>query len=192
MFELKPLNYKYNELEPFIDAKTIEVHYSKHHQNYCNNLNKALEDYPNLQTKSITELLSDPNAIPQAIRQAVINNGGGYYNHTLYLENMSARPNKAPNSDTLKQLELAFGSLENFKTRFNDTAMEIFGSGWLWLVKNHRGELSILATSNQDSPLSLGLRPVLTLDVWEHAYYLKYQNRRADYITAWWNVVTWN
>lgn len=186
------LKFEYGALEPYIDARTVETHYSKHHQNYCNNLNKALENYPQYSGASIENILRNVMAIPQEVKQAVINNGGGYSNHNLYWENLGPQSKKIPEGKLLNEIDSAFVSFTDFQKLFTDSAIKLFGSGWTWLVKNRDGSLKIVNTANQDSPISNGLRPLLTLDVWEHAYYLKYQNRRAEYIQNWWSVVNWN
>lgn len=191
MFTLNPLSYKYHDLEPYIDAKTMELHYSKHHQTYVDKLNSALENYPELLGQDIADLVKDINNLPEPIRQAVRNHGGGHYNHTIFWDMMSPDPNAQAISDGLSEFLVAnFGDLENFKNRFSETATLRFGSGWAWLAKKD-DKLDIFSTANQDTPLELGYQPILGLDVWEHAYYLKYQNRRPEYIDAWWNIVNW-
>lgn len=191
MFELVKLPYEYNSLEPYIDALTVETHYSKHHQNYCNNLNKALENYPQYNGVEIENILKNTESIPAEVRQAVINNGGGYYNHNVYWECIGNDFKTLPQGKLSEELNKAFTSFSDFQKLFTDSATKLFGSGWTWLVKNRNGDLKIINTANQDSPVSMGLHPVLALDLWEHAYYLKYQNRRAEYIQNWWNVVNW-
>lgn len=190
-FTLPELDYPYDALEPYIDARTMEIHHSKHHGGYVAKLNDALGKHPELQSKSIEELLSDLNAIPEDIRTAVRNNGGGHYNHSLFWKIMAPNSGGSPVGELAKAIEKTFGSFEQFKERFSDAAANRFGSGWAWLVLNH-GNLEILSTPNQDTPLSEGKQPIMGLDVWEHAYYLKYQNRRPEYISNWWNVVNWN
>ena len=190
MFKLPELPYKYDSLEPFIDAATMEVHHSKHHQTYTNNLNDALSKHPELESKSIEELLSIPGNIPEDIRAAVVNNGGGYYNHNLFWTYMTPEKTK-PSAKLENTLIETFESIDNFKELFNKTATTRFGSGWAWLVLDNADKLKIYSTANQDSPLSLGDKPLLAVDVWEHAYYLKYQNRRPEYLQNWWNVVNW-
>ncbi len=194
--ELPQLAYAYDTLEPHIDAKTMEIHHSKHHQGYTNKFNAALEKHPELFEKSVEELLRNIEIVPKDIRTAVRNNGGGYYNHKLFWETLG--PNSTESADSKKPkdkleeaIELKFSSFESFKEEFNNTAAAQFGSGWAWLCVDSNNELLIAQTSNQDSPLSEGLTPILALDVWEHAYYLKYQNKRPDYIQAFWNVVNW-
>lgn len=190
MFKLPELSYSYDSLEPFIDAATMEVHHSKHHQAYTNNLNDALSKHPELEGKSIEELLTNPQEIPEDIRTAVLNNGGGYYNHNLFWSYLS--PNKSEPSNTLKgTLTETFGSFDGFKETFTKAATTRFGSGWAWLVIDKYGKLKVYSTANQDTPLAMGDKPLLAIDVWEHAYYLKYQNRRPEYIQNWWNVVNW-
>ncbi len=190
MYALPPLDYPYDALESYIDKETMLIHHTKHHQTYINNLNDTLSNYPELQNKDIEILLRKPDDIPEEIRMKVINNGGGYYNHNLYWKFMS--PNMSEPVGTFqKTLESTFGSFDVFKEKLSDTALSHFGSGWGWLVINS-GKLEIISTSNQNSPISENKIPILGIDVWEHAYYLKYQNRRTDYIKAWWNVVNWN
>lgn len=191
MFELPELGYDYKALEPHIDAQTMEIHHSKHHNAYVTKLNEALGDYDDLKGKSIEELLAKANNLPEKIKQAVINNGGGHHNHTLFWQTMKPGGPSAPSDKLLKLINDAFGSLDEFKTSINDTGIARFGSGWSWLV-NNGGKLQVYSTANQDSPLMEGKTPLLGVDVWEHAYYLKYQNRRPDYLTAWWNVVNWD
>jgi len=189
-FELPPLPYPFDALEPHIDARTMEIHHDKHHAAYINNLNAALEGHPALQGKSIEDLVRDLSAIPEAIRTAVRNNGGGHANHSMFWLLMGPGQGGSPSGDLAKAIDKAFGGFDAFKDALSKAAMGRFGSGWAWLVVD-KGELKVLSTANQDTPLSDGQTPVLGLDVWEHAYYLKYQNRRADYVAAWWNVVNW-
>ena len=190
MFKLPDLSYSYDALEPHFDAKTMEIHHKKHHATYVTKLNEALAPAPELQSKTIEELLSNLNVVPEKIRTAVRNHGGGHYNHSLFWQSLS--PVKAePAGQLLDLLNKDFASLENFKEQFTKAALSLFGSGWAWLVKNQAGQLAIVSTPNQDSPLSQGLKPLLGLDLWEHAYYLKFQNRRPDYVAAWWEVVNW-
>ena len=191
MFKLPELPYAYDALEPYIDARTMEIHYTKHHQTYIDNLNAALKEHPELQAKSLSDLLSDLNALPEKIRTAVRNNGGGDYNHTFFWPLMTKNALPVPIEKSAQAITKTFGSFEEFQKQFNDAAKSRFGSGWAWLVVNKQGDLQITSTANQDCPISDGLAPVLGLDVWEHAYYLKYQNKRVDYIQAWWNVVNW-
>ncbi|MBC6934503.1 MAG: superoxide dismutase [Chloroflexi bacterium] len=189
-FELPNLPYAFNALEPHIDARTMEIHHGKHHAAYTTNLNKALEKYPDLQSKSIEELLGSLDSIPEDIRTTVRNNGGGYANHNLFWLIMAPNAGGEPTGDLAAAINSAFGSFAAFKEQFSAAAMGRFGSGWAWLVAG-AGGLSITSTPNQDTPLMEGKTPILGLDVWEHAYYLNYQNRRADYVAAWWNVVNW-
>jgi len=189
-FQLVPLSYAYDALEPFVDTMTMQIHHDKHHATYVNNLNVAIEKHPELGGKSLEALLSDLNAVPEDIRMAVRNHGGGTWNHNLFWEIMGPKAGGEPEGELASAIVAEFGSFTNFKAEFEKTAMGRFGSGWAWLVKK-AGKLSIISTPNQDSPLSDGFLPLLTLDVWEHAYYLKYQNRRAEYVTNWWNVVNW-
>lgn len=190
-FELPKLPYSVDALEPYIDAQTMTIHHTKHHQAYITNLNAALEKHPELADKSLEDLLSNLNAVPEDIRTAVRNHGGGTWNHNLFWEIMAPKATVTPTPELMKMLEGSFGSFDTFKTEFEKAANGRFGSGWAWLVKQGDG-LAIVSTSNQDNPLSDGLTPVLGLDVWEHAYYLKYQNRRAEYVSNWWNVVNWD
>ena len=190
-FELPKLDYPYDALEPHIDARTMEIHHSKHHAGYVSKTNAALEGYPDLQQKSIQSLLSDLDALPEAIRGAIRNNGGGHANHSLFWKVMAPGAGGAPGGALAEAIEAAFGDFETFKVKFSDAAATRFGSGWAWLAADGSGKLQVLSTANQDSPISSGLKPLLGLDVWEHAYYLNYQNRRPDYIAAWWNVVNW-
>jgi superoxide dismutase, Fe-Mn family len=191
MFELPNLPYAYNALEPYIDEETMRIHHDRHHNAYMTKLNTALEKYPELFKKTIEEILSDLNSVPEDIRTAVINNGGGYYHHGIFWEMMS--PNSdGPKGGLTKTINKTFGSFENFKKQFTDEAVAHFASGWTWLVKNPDNKISIISTSNQDSPISKGLTPLIGIDTWEHAYYLKYQNRRPEYAEAWWNVANWD
>jgi len=193
-YELAPLPYDYAALEPFIDAETMKLHHDKHHQAYINNVNGALANHPNLAAKSVDDLISDLNAIPEDIRGVVRNNGGGHSNHSMFWTIMgphtAAGVGGAPSGALAEQINKDFGDFETFKKTFNETTAKQFGSGWGWLV-SQGGKLKVITTANQDSPLSQGIYPILGNDVWEHAYYLKYQNRRPDYLAAWWNVVNW-
>lgn len=190
-FELKALPYAYDALEPYIDKETMMLHHDKHEKAYLDNLNKAIAKYPELYKKGLEGILKDLNSVPEDVRETVKNNAGGVYNHDFFWSIMSPEKDQNPNGDLLKAIIKAFGSLDNFKTKFKDAALGRFGSGWAWLVLDKDGNLSIISTANQDSPISQGLTPILGLDVWEHAYYLKYQNKRGDYIDNWWHVVNW-
>jgi Fe-Mn family superoxide dismutase len=190
-FELPKLAYAYDALEPYIDARTMEIHHSKHHQTYVTNLNAAIEKAPELAGKSLEQLLSDLNAAPGAVRTAIRNHGGGTYNHNVFWEVMGPKAGGMPKGELAKAIDASFGSFDAFKDEFTKSAIGRFGSGWAWLVKKGSG-LGIVSSANQDCPLSDGLAPILGLDVWEHAYYLNYQNRRPDYVAAWWNVVNWD
>ena len=190
-YTLPPLPYAPNALEPSIDATTMEIHHDRHHKAYVDNLNKALDGQTNLQNKSIEQLLRDINQVPENIRTAVRNNGGGHANHTMFWEIMGPGKGGAPSGALADAIESSFGDFETFKKQFADAATKRFGSGWAWLI-DAGGKLAIESTANQDSPLMDGLVPVVGVDVWEHAYYLKYQNRRPDYISAWWNTVNWD
>ena len=190
-FELPPLPYDYSALEPHIDTQTMQIHHDKHHAAYVTNLNKALESAAGLAGKSINEILADLSAVPENVRQAVINNGGGHCNHTMFWEIMAPKAGGPPKGDLAKAIDSALGSFDKFKAEFEKAANGRFGSGWAWLVKKGSG-LAIVSTANQDNPMSDGSTPIMGIDVWEHAYYLKYQNRRGDYLSAWWNVVNWD
>jgi Fe-Mn family superoxide dismutase len=191
LFELAPLPYAFDALEPAIDALTMEIHHDKHHATYVANLNKALESQPELQGRSIEDLLADLNAIPEAVRMAVRNNGGGHANHALYWEILTPGGLKAPASGLEKAIQSVFGTLDEFTGQFSNAGLTRFGSGWSWLVLDSSKKLKVYSTANQDSPLSQGDIPLLGMDVWEHAYYLKYQNRRNEYVGAFWNVINW-
>jgi Fe-Mn family superoxide dismutase len=191
-FSLPPLPYPADALEPHIDKTTMEIHHGKHHNAYVTNLNKALESAPNLASKTVEELLANNCAIvPENIRTAVRNNGGGHVNHSMFWTIMAPKGGGQPGGKLAEAINSAFGGLDQFKEKFNAAATTRFGSGWAWLVKDGSGKLDVISTANQDSPIMEGKFPVMGLDVWEHAYYLKYQNRRPDYIGAWWNVVNW-
>ncbi|WP_029423151.1 superoxide dismutase [Alicyclobacillus macrosporangiidus] len=188
--ELPPLPYDYNALEPHIDEQTMRIHHDRHHGTYVNNLNAALEGHPDLQAKSLDELLRNIDSVPESIRTAVRNNGGGHANHSLFWQIMSPNGGGQPTGALADAINSTFGSFEKFKDEFSKAAAGRFGSGWAWLVIDN-GKLAITSTPNQDNPVMEGKTPILGLDVWEHAYYLKYQNKRPDYIAAWWNVVNW-
>jgi Fe-Mn family superoxide dismutase len=190
-FELPSLPYAYNALEPHIDAMTMEIHHTKHHNAYVSNLNAALEKHPQLAGKSLDDIVSDLASIPEDIRTAVRNNGGGHFNHSLFWLVMSPNGGGQPKGDLARAIDSAFGDFAAFKSTFSQAAMGRFGSGWAWLGFKG-GKLTVLSMPNQDVPMMEGLTPIVGLDVWEHAYYLKYQNRRADYVAAWWNVVNWD
>lgn len=189
-YKLPELTYSYEALEPHIDALTMETHHSKHHGGYVSKLNDALEGHDDLLALDIKELMQRLNQLPETVKTAVRNNGGGHYNHTLFWELMSPNPQKEPTGELAKQLNEAFGSLDGFKEQFKQAALGRFGSGWAWLVMEN-GKLSITSTPNQDNPVSEGMEVLLGVDVWEHAYYLKYMNKRPDYVDAWWNVLDW-
>ncbi len=189
---LPALPYDYAALEPTISAETMTLHHDKHHNAYVTNLNAALEKAPELADKSVEELVANLDAVPEAIRAAVRNNGGGHLNHTLFWELMTPGGASEPSGDLLDAINSTFGSFDAFKTQFNDAGVKRFGSGWAWLVKNADGSLAITSTANQDSPVTDGLTPILGNDVWEHAYYVDYRNLRPKYLEAWWNVVNWD
>jgi Fe-Mn family superoxide dismutase len=191
-FTLPPLPYDPGALEPHIDRQTMEIHHGKHHAAYVNNLNAALKEHPNLQSKRIEELLRDLNSVPEAIRTAVRNNGGGHANHTMFWEIMAPGGSKEPRGALADAIRSAFGDVASLQEKVNDAGAKRFGSGWSWLIVDAGGKLQVVSTPNQDTPLMEGHNPVLGVDVWEHAYYLKYQNRRPDYLKAWWNVVNWD
>ncbi|WP_372365947.1 superoxide dismutase [Candidatus Uabimicrobium sp. HlEnr_7] len=188
--KLPKLTYNYKDLEPHIDAQTMEIHHSKHHQGYVNKLNKALKGQNNLLNKSVEELLKDLSSIPDNIRDGIRNNGGGHYNHSLFWESMHPQAKNLTDGKLKSALQKEFSSIDKFKETFFKQTKSVFGSGWGWLVVKD-GKLQIITTPNQDNPISEGATPILGLDVWEHAYYLKYQNLRGDYIKAWWNIVNW-
>jgi superoxide dismutase, Fe-Mn family len=190
-FTLPPLPYDYAALEPHIDAKTMEIHYTKHHQTYITNVNTALKDHPNLQGKTIEDLISHLDAVPESIRTAVRNNGGGHANHSLFWQLMKPGGGGEPTGALASAITSELGGFAAFKEAFGKAGLTRFGSGWAWLIVGKDGKLAVSSTPNQDSPIMDGLTPLLGLDVWEHAYYLKYQNRRADYIGAWWNTLNW-
>lgn len=192
-FKLPPLPYDYKALEPHIDEQTMRIHHGKHHAAYVDNLNKALQGHDDLRKLTIVQLLSRIDSVPESIRTAVNNNGGGHSNHSIFWELMApaGSQGKAPSGALASAIDSTFGDLAKFQEKLSDAAMKRFGSGWAWLVADKEGKLSIESFANQDSPYSKGLKPILGVDVWEHAYYLKYQNRRADYLKAWWNIVNW-
>jgi Fe-Mn family superoxide dismutase len=189
--QVPPLPYAFDALEPYIDAKTMEIHHDKHHGAYVTNLNKALENQPDLQKLTVEQLLAELDKVPENIRTAVRNNGGGHANHSFFWKIMKKGGGGEPGGELAEAIKSAFGSFADFKTKFNQAATTRFGSGWAWLF-NLNGKLVIESTPNQDTPIMSGGKPVMGLDVWEHAYYLKYQNRRPEYIEAWWNVVNWD
>ena len=191
-FTLPPLPYAPDALEPHIDKMTMEIHHSKHHAAYVTNLNKALESAPALADKTIEELLANNCAIvPESIRTAVRNNGGGHVNHSMFWKIMGPNAGGEPTGAIADAIKSTFGDFNAFKEKFNDAGLKQFGSGWAWLVRDHDGKLQVVSSPNQDNPMSQGFYPIMGNDVWEHAYYLKYQNRRADYLKEWWNVVNW-
>jgi Fe-Mn family superoxide dismutase len=192
-FTLPPLPYAYDALEPHFDAETMHLHHDKHHQAYVNNLNAAVAAHPELAGKTVDELVASLSALPESARTAVRNNGGGHANHSFWWPTLG-KPGSAtaPTGELAKAVDLKFGSLSAFEDKLTAAALSVFGSGWAWLVKLPDGAVAIETTPNQDSPLTLGHKPVLTVDVWEHAYYLKYQNLRAKYLESWWNVVNWH
>ena len=190
--ELPQIPYEYDALEPHIDARTMEIHHTKHHQTYVNNLNNALSSHPELESKSIEELVKDLGSIPEDIRTAVRNNGGGHTNHSIFWLCMSPNGGGEPTGELADAINSSFGSLDSFKEQFAKAGATRFGSGWAWLCVDGNGKLVVTSTPNQDNPLTEGLTPILGLDVWEHAYYLNYQNRRPDYISAFWNIVNWD
>lgn len=191
-FELPPLPYNFGDLEPHVDAMTMEIHHDKHHATYVNNLNKALEGAPEFQNMSIEDLLAALDRLPDSIRTAVRNNGGGHANHTMFWQIMSPNSGGEPTGELAEAINRTFGSMDAFKDQFKAKAVGQFGSGWAWLVAAPDGTLTLESTPNQDTPLMQGRKPILGVDVWEHAYYLKYQNKRPDYVTGWFNTVNWN
>ncbi|OHX51910.1 superoxide dismutase [Planococcus salinarum] len=190
-YELPQLPYAYDALEPHIDKETMNIHHTKHHNTYITNVNAALEGHDDLSSKSVEELISDLNAVPEDIRTAVRNNGGGHANHSLFWQLMTPNGTGAPSGALAEAIDSKFGSFDEFKTKFENAGKTRFGSGWAWLTVSN-GELEVTSTANQDSPLMDGKTPILGVDVWEHAYYLKYQNKRPDYLAAFWNVVNWD
>jgi len=190
-FELPPLPYDYSALEPHIDTQTMQIHHDRHHAAYVNNLNAALEGHSGLQGQSIEDILRNINDVPESIRTAVRNNGGGHANHTLFWEIMGPNGGGEPSGALAEAINKTFDDFNSFKEKINDAGAKRFGSGWAWLVMDRSGNLQVISTANQDSPLMDGQTPILGVDVWEHAYYLKYQNKRPDYLKAWWNTVNW-
>lgn len=195
-YELPQLPYGYDALEPYLDAKTMEIHHTKHHQAYTNNLNAALDKHPEIADMSLEKLLADLTLVPEDIRTAIRSSGGGYWNHDFFWKVMASHSAEAsrgePKGEIADAISASFADFAAFKDTFTKTASGIFGSGWAWLVVGEDGKLSVISTPNQDSPLALRQKPLLALDIWEHAYYLKFQNRRPEYIDAWWNVVNWD
>jgi len=190
--ELPALPYDYNALDPHLDEMTMRIHHDKHHAAYVTNLNKALESASDVQGMRVADLLMSLSKVPESVRQAVINNGGGHYNHSMFWTIMGPNGGGEPSGALADAIKAAFGDFAAFKEKLNNAGMTRFGSGWAWLVMDKDSKLSVMSTANQDCPLSSGLKPIMGVDVWEHAYYLKYQNRRADYLAAWWNVVNWS
>ncbi len=191
-YTLPPLPYPYEALEPHIDTLTMQIHHDKHHQAYVTNLNNAVKEQPDLQAKSPEQLIKDLESVPEPIRAAVRNNGGGHVNHTFFWEILTPGGAKEPSGELSTAIQQAFGTLDALKAAVNDAGAKRFGSGWAWVVSDAAGTLSVVSTPNQDSPLTDGKTPILGVDVWEHAYYLKYQNKRPDYLAAWWNVLNWD
>ena len=190
-YEVPTLPYAYDALEPHIDKETMTLHHDKHHQAYVTNLNAAIEKHPELGSKTPEELIKNLDAIPEDIRPAVRNNGGGHVNHSMFWESMKPGGGGTPTGPLADAINTTFGSLDALKTAFNDAGVKRFGSGWTWLVKTADGKLAVVSTANQDNPISEGHTPIMGNDVWEHAYYLKYNNRRPEYLAAWWNTVNW-
>ena len=192
-FELPKLPYATNALEPVVDTETMELHHGKHHAAYVTNLNKALESHPTFSALKIEELLSKLSEVPEAVRGAVRNNGGGHANHSMFWEIMTPNKSTKPSSEVAAAIDASFGSMDEFKAKFNDAGLKQFGSGWVFVTKNSKsGNLEISSRPNQDTPLMEGVSPIMGNDVWEHAYYVKHRNRRADYLAAWWEVVNWD
>ncbi len=192
MFTLPKLSYSYDALEPYIDARTMEIHHTKHHQTYVDKLNMALADHPEWLVKPIEQVMREIDRVPENVRQAVRNHGGGHANHSFFWQLLSAQPESQPSGALSEAIKKSYGGLSQFQEKFTATALNHFGSGWAWLVRKKDGSLDVFSTSNQDSPLFHGDEPILGLDVWEHAYYLKYQNRRPDYVQAFWQVLNWD
>src|SRR6266700_1796232 len=191
-FELPPLPYAYDALEPYIDTQTMQLHHDKHHAAYVNNLNAALQNSAELASLSVEDVVRRLSEVPESARTAVRNNGGGHVNHSMFWQIMKPNGGGEPTGELASAIDQTFGSFDQFKAAFNDAGVKRFGSGWAWLVLDSSGKLSVISSANQDSPLMEGQYPVMGNDVWEHAYYLKYQNRRPDYLAAWWNVVNWD
>jgi Fe-Mn family superoxide dismutase len=192
MFKLRPLPYDFGALEPYIDARIMELHHDKHQAAYVNNLNKAIEKYPELHSLSLESLLTSLEQVPEEVRTAVRNNAGGDFNHAFFWQVMKKDGGGAPKGKSAEEIIKRFGSFSAFKDDFSQAAKSVFGSGWAWLVMQKNGDIAVITTPNQDSPLLKSAQPILGLDVWEHAYYLQYENRRPDYIEAWWHVVDWD
>ncbi|RDY23927.1 superoxide dismutase [Romboutsia maritimum] len=190
-FKIKPLPYAYNALEPYIDKETMVLHHDKHYQAYVDKLNIAIEKYPQFSKSTLEDLLKNLDSLPEEIALTVKNNAGGAYNHGFFFDIMS-NENSSPSGKLLKSINSTFGDLDTFKNEFKKSSLNVFGSGWTWLISDPNGKLSIINTSNQDSPITLNLTPIIGLDLWEHAYYLKYQNKRNEYIDNWFNVINWN
>ncbi|MGL4772555.1 MAG: superoxide dismutase [Clostridium sp.] len=190
--KLSPLPFEYEALEPFIDKETMIIHHNKHEQGYVDNLNKLISKTPELQNKSLDWFLTNKDSLPKESKQGILNNAGGVYNHNFFWSIMAPAQGQKPTGNLSKAIDKTFGTFENFQKEFKEAALSRFGSGWAWLVLSKDGKLSIISTPNQDSPISDCLTPIIGLDVWEHAYYLKYRNMRSDYIDNWWNVVNWN
>jgi Fe-Mn family superoxide dismutase len=191
-FTQEKLPYAFEALEPHIDKQTMEIHYGKHHVAYITNLNAALEKFPEWQSKSVEEIVKNLSQVPEAVRTAVRNNAGGHLNHTWFWNSMKPNGGGKPSGAIADAITGAFGTFEDFQKAFNDAGLKRFGSGWVWLIKNGGGKLEVTSTANQDNPLTDGHHPIFGNDVWEHAYYLKYQNKRADYLAAWWNTINWD
>jgi Fe-Mn family superoxide dismutase len=191
-FQVPPLPYDYSALEPYIDAQTMTLHHDKHHGAYVSNANAALEKHPQLAGKSVEDLLRDINSVPEDIRTTIRNNGGGHMNHSMFWQIMKPKGGGPPTGRIAEEIKKAFGSFEDFQKQFNDAGAKRFGSGWAWLIRSKAGKLEVISTANQDNPIMDGHHAIMGNDVWEHAYYLKYQNRRPEYLAAWWNVVNWD
>ncbi|OGB83237.1 superoxide dismutase [candidate division TM6 bacterium RIFCSPHIGHO2_12_FULL_32_22] len=191
-YKLPELPYSVDALEPYIDAMTMQIHHNKHHQGYVNNLNAALENHPELQKVDLITMLKDLDKVPEDVRTAVRNNGGGHFNHSMFWQIMKKDGGGEPKSKVAEEIKKSFGSFDAFKEIFNNNSKKVFGSGWSWLSLDKNGKLVATTSTNQDTPMAEGLTPIMGLDVWEHAYYLQYQNRRPDYINAWWNVINWD